>query len=81
MHTLTVQIPDDIYEPLLLLAQRTGQTPEDVIAECIAATIQPPSEDPLIRLLGSLESDVTDLGERHDYYIGQGLLAEIRNDA
>lgn len=33
--------------------------------------------DPLIALLGTLECDVTDIGERHDDYIGDALLAEL----
>jgi hypothetical protein len=36
--------------------------------------------DPLIALLGTLESNVTDLGERHDEYIGDALLAELWGD-
>ena len=37
--------------------------------------------DPLIALLGTLESDVTDIGERHDDYIADALLAELWGDA
>ncbi len=33
--------------------------------------------DPLIALLGTLESNVTHFGERHDDYIGDALLAEL----
>ena len=33
--------------------------------------------DPLIALLGTLESNVTDIGERHDDYIADALLAEL----
>ncbi len=36
--------------------------------------------DPLIAALGTLESDVTDLSERHDDYIAAALLAELRGD-
>lgn len=36
--------------------------------------------DPLIALLGTLECDATDLGERHDEYIADALLAEFRGD-
>ena len=36
--------------------------------------------DPLIALIETLESDVTDLGERHDDYIGDALLAELWGD-
>lgn len=35
---------------------------------------------PLIALLGTLESDVTDISERHDDYIAAALLAELRGD-
>ena len=36
--------------------------------------------DPLIALAGTLESNVTDLGERHDDYIRDALLAELWGD-
>ena len=36
--------------------------------------------DPVIALLGTLECDVTDIGERHDDYIGDALLAELWGD-
>ena len=36
--------------------------------------------DPLIASLGTLASDVTDIGERHDDYIAAALLAELRGD-
>ena len=37
-----------------------------------------PERDPLLALAGTLTSDVTDIGERHDEYIGQALLKEMR---
>ena len=36
--------------------------------------------DPLIALLGTLECNVTDIGKRHDDYIGDALLAELWRD-
>ena len=36
--------------------------------------------DPLLALAGTLECEVTDIGERHDDYIGDTLLAELRRD-
>ena len=36
--------------------------------------------DPLLALAGTLECEVTDIGERHDDYIGDALLAELRGD-
>ena len=34
--------------------------------------------DPLLALAGTLQSDVTDVSERHDDYIAAALLAELR---
>lgn len=34
--------------------------------------------DSLLALAGTLECEVTDIGERHDDYIGDALLAELR---
>ena len=35
---------------------------------------------PLLALAGTLECDVPDIGKRHDEYIGDALLAELRGD-
>jgi hypothetical protein len=36
--------------------------------------------DPLLASAGTLQSDVNDIGERHDDYIAAALLAELRGD-
>ena len=36
--------------------------------------------DPLLALIGTLECDVTDIGKRHDEYIGDALIAELRGN-
>ena len=36
--------------------------------------------DPLLALAGTVECEVTDIGERHDDYIGDTLLAELQED-
>ena len=36
--------------------------------------------DPLLELIGTLECEVTDIGEHHDDYIGDALLTELRED-
>ena len=36
--------------------------------------------DPLLALAGTLQSNVTDISERHDDYIAAALLAELRGD-
>jgi len=36
------------------------------------------TSDPLMALFGTIKTDVTDVAERHDAYIGQALLDELR---
>ena len=78
VHTLVLEVPEELYEPLVKKAKQTGQAPEKVVLEWLKKTIQPLHEDPLLQLAGIFESDLTDIGEKHDEYIGQGLMRELR---
>jgi hypothetical protein len=56
------------------------RTPEEFATEWLSTTVQRLTGDPLLQLAGVFESDVTDLSERHNDYIGQGLLKELRGN-
>jgi hypothetical protein len=73
MHTLTLELPDDIYEPLLDKAKRSSSTLEALLTQLAAKAVQPMPEDPLLKLLGSIGSDVSDVSSRHDDYLGRSL--------
>jgi hypothetical protein len=73
---LTLQIRDDVYEPLLKKANQIGQTPEQIAIEWIENQIKTLTDDPLLQLAGIFESKITNVSDRHDEYIGQSL----RND-
>lgn len=73
MHTLTLELPDDVYEPLLHQAQRSASTPEALLTQWAIQAVQPMPEDPLLQLLGSIEGDVSDVSARHDEYLGCSL--------
>jgi hypothetical protein len=77
-HKLTLEIPDEAYEYLRKEAEEMKATPEEIASEWLEATIRRMANDPLLQLAGTLECDVTDVSERHDYYIGQALLEEMR---
>jgi hypothetical protein len=72
--TLVLTIPEEAYEELLRSADAKGQAPEDVATEILAWNL-----DPLMRLAGSLSAPVSDIGDRHDEYIGEGLLESCRD--
>jgi hypothetical protein len=60
-------------------AKQLGKTPEAVAAECIAQSVGPADDDPLMKWVGAFEGP-GDVAERHDYYIGQALAKELRGE-
>jgi hypothetical protein len=73
---ITIELPDDVYEPLSRVALEEGRRPEEVASDWLKLAAQREVDDPLLKLLGSLESDASDLGERHDHYLSEGLMRE-----
>ena len=72
MHTLTLELPDEIYQPLLLQARRSASTPEALLTQWAAQAVQT-QQDPLLKLLGSIETDVSDVSGKHDDFLGRAL--------
>ena len=83
-HQLTVEIPEDVYQPLSEQAQATGKTVEAVAAACLAESVrQDKPGSRLRRWAGAWASGVPDASVRHDDYLGQAILdgsREQRND-
>ena len=75
-------------DPLLALAgtlesgaAETGSEASAVIRETDAdQSRETETDDPLLALAGTLECEVTDIGERHDDYIGDALLEELQGN-
>jgi hypothetical protein len=78
-HQLTLEIPDDVYQPLLQKAKDQGQAVETVAQECLAESVQKQSPDSSSRRwIGAFESNVPDAAERHHEYLGQALYDELQ---
>jgi hypothetical protein len=78
-HKLTLEISDEVYQPLWQKAQATGQTVEAVVQSCLAESLR--SGEPgsrLRRWAGSWASNVPDAAHRHDEYLGQALYEELQ---
>jgi hypothetical protein len=77
-----------VINPLLALAGtlecKTMVTDDTMSAEIRETSAdksqEAPGIDPLLALAGTLECEETDIGERHDDYMGDTLLAELRED-
>lgn len=77
-HALSIELPPGVYELLRRMAEETHQSPEELAAEWLIATIERIADDPLLKLAGTVPSDVSDAAGRHDEYIGRALMRELR---
>lgn len=75
-HTLVINVPEDVYEPLARAADQTGKSPEEIAADWLANAAQKRSDDPLEEFIGALKSTVPDWADAHDSYLGESLAQE-----
>lgn len=71
---LTLQIPEDLYQFLVEIAQRRGQSPEEFTLQWLTVSIQHFTDDPVEALIGSVQSNIPNWTENHDRYLGEHLL-------
>ena len=79
-HPLTIDVQEEIFSYLNKLALQQGKTPETLAQELVSTAVQELEEDPLLRWAGAIDSEISDVAERHDYYIGQALYRELRGN-
>lgn len=77
-HTIVIDLPEEVFEPLVKSADRTGKTPEETALRWLQDAARRSSEDPVERFIGSLSSTVPDWADRHDKYLGDALVQEVR---
>ena len=80
MHSLTLDLPEEIYQPLLKTAMTNGKKVEEVAVEVLASVKRNKVADPFERFIGSVKSDITDLAENHDKYIGENLARDLNGN-
>jgi hypothetical protein len=82
--TYTITLPDNLEQALNQTLNQTQQTPEETILQLLTQSLAPapphPETDPLFQLIGCIDSDIPDIAENHDYYIGQALYEEMHRD-
>lgn len=71
--TLTLKLSDNIYELLVRASAQSGQTPEQVVQEWVESKVEQSSHDPLLQLAGAFESNISNLSDQHDLYLGKAL--------
>jgi len=79
IHQVLIDVPDEVYQPLLRRAAESGRSLEAVAAECVAQVIQASKPESRTRKwAGALASGVTDASTRHDHYLGAALAEDLQ---
>lgn len=80
---ITIDLPPILQSQLSAQATQLNLPIESLILQAIhqytANQSSDPNYDPITPLIGSLDLGTTDLGENHDYYLGQTLLKDLHS--
>ncbi|UBF28146.1 hypothetical protein K9N68_09800 [Kovacikia minuta CCNUW1] len=79
--SLTIQLPEDLELKLTAQAQKLNLSLENLILQSLEQSVshlELDRDDPLVQLFGSIKTDIKDVADNHDYYIGQALYQELR---
>lgn len=79
-HSLTLEIPEKIYRSLAEKASKNGKEIEEVAIEKLADEWPEDFVDPLDKFIGAFSSGIGDVGLKHDKYLGENLLREMRGE-
>ena len=75
MSQIVVELPDELYQPLVQQAQEAGKKPEEFITEWLSRVVRL-KQDPLRRWAGAFASGIPDAALRHHEYLGKAILVE-----
>ncbi len=72
-HSVTLNIPDNLYYSLLEISNKTGKKTDELMIEYLQAMIVNKEDDPLEEFIGAVNSNISDWTENHDIYLGKSL--------
>lgn len=78
-HILTLEVPEEVYKVLMKTAEQTGQPPEALAVQWLAAMAQHLVDDPLEQFIGAFSSHGSDWAEHHDTYLGRSITETMRS--
>ncbi len=74
--SLTLEISEPLFDLIAERAIQVKQTPEKIIMALIEKAVKPTPKDALLQLAGIFQSDITDIGEQHNKYLGKQLATD-----
>lgn len=75
-HTLTLEVPEGLYESLLEAAKQSGQPPEMLAIQWLAQVPQKDVDDPVEQFIGAFNSHGSDWIEKYDTYLGDAAMQQ-----
>lgn len=79
-HVLQLELPEDIYKPLVKNAKRKGRSPEEIAIEYLKSILLKLEDDPIEKFIGAFQSDIPDWADQHDKYLGQTQMEKMREN-
>jgi len=79
-HSLLLEVPENIYQPIVEEAEAEGRKIEEIALERLAVKKPKQMADPLDEFVGAFRSDVPDWADNHDKYLGENLMREMRGE-
>jgi hypothetical protein len=71
VHTMTLNVPEELYRTLVQRAEEVGQKPEYLAVQLLTSATEPGGDDPLEPFIGAFSSEGSDWADRHDVYLGK----------
>jgi hypothetical protein len=79
-HTLTLELPENVYNSLAEKAKQASQSPEALAVQLLTAATQPVIDDPLEPFIGAFSSHGSDWADAHDKYLGLSVQEKMRHE-
>lgn len=77
-HVLQLELPEEIYKPLVKNAKQKGRSPEEIAIEYLKSILSKLEDDPIEKFIGAFQSDIPDWADQHDKYLGQAQIEKMR---
>ncbi len=79
-HSMTIELPEAVYQSLSEEAEAKGRKVEEILVERLVRDAPVQIDDPFEKFIGSFDSKGMDWARRHDEYLGENLMRELRGE-
>lgn len=76
-HTMTLEVPEEVYQPLLRSAEKSQKKPEDLAVYWLTHIVRQTHDDPIEKFVGAIASDISNWADEHDLHLGKALMQEL----